>query len=330
MEKVYKMKELWAISCSNHRKNGLIPYIIFLFTSLLMAGFLALGLISPLILILVVPLFVIPLFFAAEVSVISLRDMTYFTFRNFFKAFGFYFTNQFNSTYRVLKSMLFSLIFYGGTLLTSIFVSVIAFYFTNYCGFHEFIHSISIMDVISSEELLALIDKYEYLFNMLGVCTALPSVAMFYFAFMFLIEKNSISMFHRMENLSGSGKLMSDVHTLVYKNNKKLFLKYYLGLSWPLFDLIVGGFALGAYLGTLYQVNATVMCVIGIGTSLVLSLTIYGNMHLASKEAIYHVFKEEYINETNKIKKRVIKTLDSLIEEINKTNESKSDETKEK
>ncbi|MBO4666766.1 MAG: hypothetical protein J5666_01365, partial [Bacilli bacterium] len=294
MEKIYKVKELWAISRQNHRKNGFIPYIVFFFASLLMAGFLALGLISPFILIPVIPLFVIPLFFAAEVSAISLRDMTYFTFKNFFKAFGIYFTNQFSSTYRVLKSFLFSLIFYGGTLLTSTFVSVVAFYFTNYCGFQELIHSISILDIINSEELLTLMNKFEYCINMLLICTNLPAVAMFYFTFMYLIEKNSISMFHRMENISASGKLMSDIQTLVYKNNKKLYLKYYLGLSWPLFILIVGGFAVGAYLATFYQLNATTMWVIGIGTSLIVSLTLYGNMHLTNKETIYLAFKEEY------------------------------------
>ena len=120
MAKDIKIRDLWQISKQNHRKNGLISYVIFFFSTIFSCGFIALNIIFPTIFLITVPFVVIPLFFACQISIVLMRDAEQLTLGGYFRCFFGYFGEHFRSTFRVIRSMLFSLIFFGGLLLTLI------------------------------------------------------------------------------------------------------------------------------------------------------------------------------------------------------------------
>ena len=116
--KTYTFKELSGLSRENYRKNGYVAYIIFFFSILIVCSVIAINLVLPLFFYILVPLIIVPAFFAGQAAIILLRDAPQLTLGGFFKCFFGYYGEHFRSTFRVLKSFLFSLIFYGAILFT--------------------------------------------------------------------------------------------------------------------------------------------------------------------------------------------------------------------
>ena len=314
--KKYTSKELWGISRENYHKNGYISYVIFFFSMLLVGGFIAINLVLPYFFYLLVPFIIIPIFFACQASSILLRDAEQLTLGGFFKCFFGYFGEHFRSTFKVIRSLLISLAFYGGILITSLIVVFTTFYVTNYCYFTDFVNSINLLQLTSMDEINALIEKYSLAINMFGVFTTYPASTVFAFVFIYLCSKNSVSLFYRLNNYKITGIYISKIHSLVMKNNKKTFLKYYWSLNWPLIVFFIGGFALGSYVGYLYQFNATSLYTFGLIIAIFIAYFFYGPTYLANKEAIYIALKDEYEVEANTLAVEIANSMEEFLKKM--------------
>ena len=313
---MYTTKELRGLCRDNYHKNGYTAYLIFFFSMVVVAGVIAINLWLPYFFYLLVPMLIIPIFFACQASIILLRDAEQLTLGGFFKCFFGYFGEHFRSTFRVIRSFLFSLIFFGGIFFTSLIVTFISFYFTNYCGFHDLVNSINILDVTSVTAIDEILNKYAYAINMYGICTSFPALTAMTFVFIYLCSKSSVSLFLRLNNYKITGRYLGIIHANVMKKNRKLFLKYYWSLNWPLCVLLVLGFGLGAYVGTLYQLSATSLYTFGLIIALFVAFVFYGPTYLANKEAISIAFKEQYDEESNLMASQIAASMEEFMAKI--------------
>ena len=319
--KMYTNKELWGLSRGYSQKNGFVAYIIFLFAIVLACGIIALNLVLPFLFYILVPFAIIPAFFAAQAAIILLRDEPQLTLGGFFKCFFAYYGEHFRSTFRVLKSLLFSLIFYGSILITSLIAVFISFYFTNFHGFADLFNSLSTTSITSIDELNALLDKYSYAINLFGLFTSFPALTTFTFVFIYLCSKNSVSIFYRLSNYKLTGRFISEMHTAVMKNHKKTFLKYYWSLNWPLYVLLISGFALGGYVGYLYQLSFNSLYTFGLMVAIFVAYFIYGPTYLANKESISIALKDAYEEEANKLASMLATSMEDLLNKIKRLEE---------
>ncbi len=315
-----RVRDIWQNSLQIHRKNGFIAYILFIFSTLLACGFIALMLLLPALFVLVFPLFIIPLYFACQCGTRLLRESDALTLGGFFRCYFGYFSEHFSSTFRTVRSILFSLIFYGATLLTSYIVVIPCFYAFNVMDFKGLVDSLNI-STLQTSYYEALIEAYEPAINLLLICTTLPSLFMFSIAFLFLADKNSVSLFLRVEKPELIGRASSRINDLVIKHNKKEFYKAYLLLNWPFYLLFVGGFALGGYLGYLYSFNSNSLFTFGLMGALLLSFVIYGPLLLSNKEAIYLSLADKYKNEEEVLKADLSSSLMQMLDQFSKEQE---------
>ena len=320
MTEIVKIRDLRENSRQIWRKNGIIAYFICIFTTLIACGFLALNLLLSSLFVVLVPLIIMPLYFACQASIRLMRNTETLTIGGFFRCYFGYFSEHFASTFRVIRSSLFSLIFYGGVLLTSITVAIPCFYFLNYYGFKTFIDSINIFS--STSNIDALLNTYSNTIDMLFICISYPSLSVFSFVYLFLTDKNSISLFYRLDNTKYPGKYISSLNDLVIKNNKKQFYKSYFALNWPFYLLFLIGYGLGFYLGYLYYVDYVSLFTFSLICGLGISFILYGPNLFANKEAIYNSLKDKYVIEDAILKTQFASSIQNIINNYQESQEN--------
>ena len=324
MATILKTRDLRKISAQNLHKNGIISYVLFLFAVLLACGFIALNLLVSSFFILTIPFVVLPLMFAAQAATRLMRDTSTLTLKGFFRCFFGYFSEHFRSSFRTIRSALFSLIFYGGVLLTSFTVALPCFYAFNYLNFKEFVDTLpTLLNQTSSID--AFLDDYIKVFNMISVCTTFPALTAFAFVFVYLADRNSVSIFYRLDNVKNNGRYLALINDLVIKNNRKQFNKAYWALNWPFYLLFILGFAGGAYLGYLYSFDSSSLFTFGLIGAIFVSFVIYGPSLMANKEAIYKSLNNEYINEDALAKVRLANQLNDFLNQYANKDGTKKD-----
>ena len=318
------IKDLRKNSAQNSHKNGIIAYILFLFSALLSCGFIALNLLVSWFFIFTVPMFVLPLMFACQAASRLMRDTSTLTLGGFFRCFFGYFADHFRASFRTIRSALFSLIFYGGVLLTSYSVVLPCFYAFHYLNFKTFVDSLTLF-VTESFNVDAFLDEYTQTFNMIGVCTSFPALTAFAFVFVYLADRQSVSIFYRLDNAKNNGRFLTMINDGVLKNNRKQFNKAYWALNWPFYLLFILGFAGGAYLGYLYSFTSNSLFTFGLIGALFVSFVIYGPTLMANKEAIYISLKNEYINEEALLKVRLANHINDFLNQYASKEDTKKD-----
>lgn len=292
--KTYTVKELRDFSREHHRSYGYASYILFFFSLLIASGILAINLFLPVLTYFLIPFMVIPAFFAAEVSIILLRRDGGITVGGYFRAFFGYFSDHFRSTYGFIKSALFALAFFGGTLIIAMISVTTTFVLTNYLGFSDFMHGLINVYSGSIEDITAYLNAHMGVINIWLMCTSYPAITMFFFVFMYLSSRESISIFYRMNKSMLPGKLIQYLHRSLLKRDRQLIRKYHWSLNYPLFVLLLIGYGVGSYVGYIYNRTAGAMNTFGVIIALFLAFGIFGPKYLANKESIYDAVKDGY------------------------------------
>lgn len=319
-----KYCDLVRISRNNYRKNGFIAHVLFFFLALLSSAFLLIGVLWIDAFLIIVPFFVAPTLFSAMIATMLLREQSYMTLKGFFNCFINYYSNKFNSTFRVIRSALFSFVVYiSFSIILSLAINL-SFYFTNHMGYQDFAAEIMKYTDLTIEGLNALLDKYKDLINYVMIVTSVPSLFVFSISFLFLTSKNSVSLFDRMNTLDINGRINAIVQQNLMKNNFKEYTSAFIKLNWPLFLAFTIGFGCGALIGyRLLETYASVFT-IGLSSGVFVAFGLYGPFFLANNEAIYICFKDRYKLEQDKLKQEFTVSIEKIMEEMKK----REDETK--
>ena len=321
-----KYSELASISKKNMRKNGVVSYVIFAFLMLMGASFLLLCIFLDTLYLAIVPLIVIPVIFACFVSVIALREQDPLTFRAFLRGFGSYYTSKFNSTFRVFKSALLSFLVYIIFSLVYGLILNLCLYYNNAFDYQAVAADIIAHINVSYSDLQIIFNNHREFINILMIYYRLPCLFVFSISFTFLICFYSPSLFYRLDTPQLPGQLNKIVHGLVIKNNRKEYVSTFLKLNWPMFVILLGGFALGAVIGYYTIGTSFSMFAFGMAIGFFTSFGFYGPHLLANNETIYTVFKSKYGQEEDRLKNEYTKTIQQLLDEFNDTKKD-SDES---
>ncbi len=327
MTEKYSISELRKISRENRRKNGFISYLFFFLALLLVGGFLAMGLFGTIFFILFVPMVILPLFFAAQAATIISRNNEVITFSLFFKSIFTYFLEHFKATFRTWRSAAYSLIFYGAVLLTSQVFAISFFYIYNYYGFADMINSASKVISMSESEMTAFINSYTNTFQMFMITTSYPALTVFFFVYVYLCGTQSVTLFYRLKYLQMPGKYITLVYAETLKKNKKDFVKKYWALNWPLYLLLILGFALGSYLGTLYQFSAPSLFTLGAIVALFVAFVGFGPTYLANKEALAKSLEDDFVVEEAFQRKKLTQSFQDILKTMEEETKKDSDES---
>ena len=319
------VRELYRISGENYRKNGFISHVIHFLLILLCSAFLLLGLFWNSLNLIVVPFIVIPTFFATELITILLRDQSYLTFKGFMRCFGSYFSTKFASTFRVIKSTLWSLLVYIIFALIYGLSVNLSLYYINFMGYKEVIDELLTYTSITVDQIQIIIDKHEGLFNTLMIINQVPSLFVFTISFIFLSSRASISLFNRIETPELIGGANKIAHENVMKKYRKEFNKAYFSLNWPMYLIFIGGFALGAYLGYINVGTYNAVYTLGLAVAVFVTFGLYGPFYLANNEAIYISLKDKYSSELTLMKSQFTTSLEDLIKKMEDERDEKKD-----
>ena len=327
-----KLRQLMAISMDNYRKNGLISHAIFFFLSLLAAAFLLLCLFYVDLFLIIVPLIAIPLFFASQVIVVLFREESYLTFGGFFNCFKNYFTPKFASTFRVIKSAIWSFVVY---LVFAIIYGItinLSFYYTNYMGYADIFTEIANTQIASTADINEIYNLHKDFFNKIMIYMNVPSLFVSAISFIYLIGRNAIGLFDRLNNMGEPGELNKLAHNNISNQYRKEINGAFIKLNWPLFFLFTLGFAGGAVLGYYNLGSYNGVYTLGIALAILISFGIYGPFFLANNEAIYLSFKDRYAEEKNKVKGQLMNSIEEMMKkyqeqypELNEDDEQKND-----
>ncbi len=321
------ISDLTKISKENYRKNGYFAHIIYFFLTLFACVFILLGVFYLELLFIIIPLVVIPCIFAANIVVMLMREQPYLSFGGFVRCFTLYFSNKFRSSYKVIFSFLWSLLVY--VVLDTILLVIInlCFYYLDVNGYQAMYHDIvtQLFSNISSDEFMNVLNKYVSNFSHILVCTLSPSLLGTSFFFISLFNRNSISIYERLDNTSPFGRVSAILHSNVISHNRMKIFKENVCLNYPFYILLLIGMGVGGYLGYLINPSYDLVFLGGLILGLVLSFGLYGPVLIANNEAIYIFNKDKYSKEEDGFKDKLLelqKNLEKFIEEQNTKKDS--------
>ena len=170
-------------------------------------------------------------------------------------------------------------------------------------------------------------------FKIYNIANYLPQLFAVSVMGLFFFSTTGHSFFLRVSGVKYSGNYIRDLFIRVIRKNRGEFLKYYFALNWPLYVLFIGGFVLGAYVGSIFEFDYTSMFAFGVAFAIFLSFGIYGSIYFANKEAIYFAMLDKIQKEDLVFKEEVKRTLQRLagsenIQEILKEFEEPNEEQK--
>ena len=319
------IRELNKDSFNLLKRNGYFPFLIYFIVGILASGVLLLGAFSPLFTVILVPLVILPLFFASDTLILMLSDMPVVTASAFFRSFGLYFTERFRSTYGFWKAVLETLIVAAGFgFIYSMVINAVMF------ATNEAIRNMvnafqSILEDPSEAAIESFMNSYSSEINFLAVINYAPIFGVASIAFSFFSSFHSLSYFYRTEpknTASGAGSNM--IHKLVYQNNRSYIIKSYFGLNWYVLLVFVLSLGLGAFLGYLLKFDLAYISAFSNATAVLITSIFLGPIFLFNKNAIYESLKEEYPKALQTLSQGFV---DDLMNELNKL-KKQEEETK--
>lgn len=313
------METIKELSKENLKKNGLFAALIFLIVAILAAAFVAINLLYGVLVLVVIPFIVLPIFFSFERALIIIREQNVpLSFTLIFEGFKLYFNERFNSTFNVVKTLIWGLLVYFGSGIIFGLTINLSFYYSNYLGWGDTINEL--MKLFSQTTTIEVFDNFikehQEVFSLVDLYSSIPvlGVTAIYAFTSFTINSNSI--FLRFSSLNYPGQYLKLIFADFIKRNRKAFLGNFLKLNFPLYILFIGGMALGGYLGSLYKVDTAIIFTFALMMGLFLSFGIYGSIYFANKEALYTFFIKEYQQSDSNIKNSISQMLQNQIKEL--------------
>ena len=297
-----KVKEIRDNALSIYKKHKLNSWIISIICGLFIAALLLIGILSELFYLVIIPLVVLPFFFACFFTHLGLFHKDELTARNLFRGYGLFFHNPYRSSFSVIKSFLKTLLVelaLSGAVL-GICYAIYSQSDTFTVTINEIIEQLS-NQTLTNESLQALLESnnnevYNYINITNSITFLLGSLA-----FIIFITRESITIYTRLNvrNIP----LAHQIARAAIKVNYKRFNKAYFALNWPLLLILAIGMAGGCLLSVFVFDNYAIAGVLGLVIAVALS-SAFLPFFFANNEAIFESLSldinsigEDYIKE---------------------------------
>lgn len=296
-----KIKEVRKNALDIYKSHPVNSWIISIICGLFLAALSLIGMLSELLVIILLPLLVLPFFFACAVSHLSLREKDELTFRNLFGFYRLFFRPPFNSSFSAIKS-------FFKALLCELVLSFIATWIcfaafsssseTFTVTINQLAESLSDMSITAESFQAALEANNNELGNFLSLTNGINAM-LFGLAFIFFIAQEEITIYLRLK--TRNIPLANQIARASIRANSKNYHKAFFALNWPLFLIItlgmVGGCFLSIYAFHNYDYCGVIGLAMGIGVTVLFLPFYFANMEAIEAQLAIDIssFSEEYV-----------------------------------
>lgn len=280
-----KIKDMFRITFAKIRKNPANIIVLSLICGLIVSAVFYLQLLFNEMFLLVL-LVVIPFFFATIFSFRNLKYVNEISFKRLMSSYFLYFAIPFRSSFKLIMSFLKTSLF---NFLITIIVGV-----SLYFAFDAIdpLFSDSIVSYITAtseaEQEVALAQCsliHDFLYYMY-----VPESLIFNLIFFMYISFESTSVYLRADKLKFHPNVSRFAFSNAIKENRKEYCKYFFGLNWPMFVLMVIGAVVGVFISQqIFGFDPFASSALG-SCGMFLGATIYSPIFFTNQETIYEAF----------------------------------------
>ena len=285
------LREMYQTSFTNFRKNWVNSTVLGLICGFFLASLFLLNILLGGIGTLLVLLLGLPFLFACLMTNRSLKYNGQVSFKSLY-IYGLLFWHKpFSSTFRFWMSLLWTILV--NIVVSALLATICYFIFQNEPHFVDNLKALAeaVNNNSSIETIYSIMERDNNQLYRYVCASSVPGSAIQLVVFTHFILLSQPSMYHR----ARFPQLHPVAHKMIFKNairdNRGTYLKYYYGLNFPLFILLLIGAGLGAYIGyLLYGYSSGTM--IGIShAGAILLASLYLPIVFHNQEAIYDEFE---------------------------------------
>lgn len=287
------IKEIRKASLDNFKKHYSSSIVLSLVCGLLILVLISIGAteIGPALMVLIVPLVILPFIFATQVAHFGLREKIAPSFRLQMRFFFAYFSLPFRGVYSVLKSFLFALLTFAVlTSVCSVFANMIcADIFTNFTDIQN-----QIMTLINSgntTDLAKILEDNSVMLMIYMDIATLPALFLAFLLFVIMISYNSLQVYLRIKVPNLNHSYARYVYNYAKASIYGKIMSAYWALNFPLYILLVLGFAGGIGIGLSFTVEYTYLATLGVAGAIALMI-FFLPFYFSNMESIYLAYED--------------------------------------
>lgn len=280
-----KLIELYKLALAKYKKHKLNSWIIAIICALFIGSICLISILSDFLVLLLIPVIILPFFFACVMSHVALAERDELSFRSLFGFFALFFRQPFNSSFSFIRSLLKGLIIFiiSGFIVSGICYAVYARSETFVITINQIIEQLKDASLTQEQFQSYLEANNNELNNFLGLTNGI-SFLIFAYAYIFFTLREEITIFIRIK-LRGI-PLAGQIARAAIKLNSRKFNRYYFMLNWPLLLLILLGMIGGVVLSTVVFNKFDMVGGIGLAVSIAAS-AFFLPFYFANQEVIF-------------------------------------------
>ena len=298
-----------------YRHSPVSCWILGLTSGVLIAAIIALDLLVPFASFLTIPLLVIPVYFSATVQHVMLKTEAQITVTSSFRTFILYFKRDFFGTFSILFNFFKSLIVF---LVIETVVSMVAstFFMLLNPSFEASVNTLYQLLYsyeFTYEDIVNQFTSNNYLLLNYIVISFVPAYFIALIFFIYNISRYSMMVYFKMHLRRTDSRFAKLVDQFALRGRRMEMVRNYLSLQWPLYLLLVIGFAGGSVFG--YYFYHDIMKIVAFGlTGGALLGAFFLPFYFSNQQAFYDMYAGLYSQVTKDVTSSLIGNLQADIE----------------
>ena len=298
-----------------YRHSPVSCWILGLTSGVLVAAIIALDLLVPCISFLTIPFLVVPILFSAQVQHVMLKTEATITVTSSLRTFGLYYKRDFFGTFSIIFNFFKSLVVFLvlettiSMAASTIFVILNPQFEASINSLYQLLYSYEFTyeDIINQ-----LNANYYLILKFLSICI-IPSVFIALIFFIYNLSRYSLMVYYKMHLRRTDSRFAKLVYQFAMRGRRIEMLRNYLSLQWPLYLLLVIGFAGGSVFGYFFYYDILKMIGFGLVGGALLG-AFFLPFYFSNMQALYDMYAGLYDAVTKEVTTSLIGRLQSDID----------------
>ena len=298
-----------------YRHSPVSCWILGLTSGVLVAAIIALDLLVPCISFLTIPFLIVPILFSAQVQHVMLKTEATITVTSSLRTFGLYYKRDFFGTFSLIFNFFKSLVVFLvlettiSMAASTIFVILNPQFEASINSLYQLLYSYEFTyeDIINQ-----LNANYYLILKFLSICI-IPSVFIALIFFIYNLSRYSLMVYYKMHLRRTDSRFAKLVYQFAMRGRRIEMLRNYLSLQWPLYLLLVIGFAGGSVFGYFFYYDILKMIGFGLVGGALLG-AFFLPFYFSNMQALYDMYAGLYDAVTKEVTTSLIGRLQSDID----------------
>ena len=298
-----------------YRHSPVSCWILGLTSGVLVAAIIALDLLVPCISFLTIPFLIVPILFSAQVQHVMLKTEATITVTSSLRTFGLYYKRDFFGTFSIIFNFFKSLVVFLvlettiSMAASTIFVILNPQFEASINSLYQLLYSYEFTyeDIINQ-----LNANYYLILKFLSICI-IPSVFIALIFFIYNLSRYSLMVYYKMHLRRTDSRFAKLVYQFAMRGRRIEMLRNYLSLQWPLYLLLVIGFAGGSVFGYFFYYDILKMIGFGLVGGALLG-AFFLPFYFSNMQALYDMYAGLYDAVTKEVTTSLIGRLQSDID----------------